>query len=91
MPIAPLLVAYLCCASLSLGGLAFLLYRYERHSPEPQNMARITVCVGMVALAFAVLVWMNPRVAPPVAVTAPLSTHAEAQPWLSPEQVHVQD
>jgi len=59
VPITPLLVAYLSFASLSLSGLAFLLYRYERHSPEQRGIAGITVCVGMVALALAVLIWMK--------------------------------
>ena len=65
MPIALLLVAYLCCASLSLGGLAFLLYRYDRYSPEQRGIAGVTLCVGAATLACASLVWMEIRLAAP--------------------------
>ena len=79
MPITSLLVAYLCLASLSLSGLALLLSRYERHSPEPQKMAGITGYVGVVALALAVLVWTNLRVA----------VQTEIQPGRSPAGVQI--
>lgn len=77
MLVAFLLAAYLCCASLSLGGLAFLLYRYDRHSPEQRRIAGVTLCVGAAALACASLVWMELRFAAKPAAQAPPQTYAE--------------
>ena len=56
-----LVVAYLWCASLSLGSLAFVLSRSEQRSAEHQSLAEVTLGAAVVALVCATLVWMEPR------------------------------
>ena len=74
----PLLAAYFSCAGLSLFVLAFLLYRQDPSSPELRFAAIVTAVLGAVALVFALLGWIEIRLAAKTAVQASVSTYAES-------------
>ena len=59
MLVPPLLVAYLVFASLSLLGLAFLLYIHDPHSSELRFSSVLMFLVGVVLLVFALPLWVD--------------------------------
>ena len=59
MPVMSLLAAYLLFASLSLHGLAFLLYLHDPPSPELRSAAVVIFLLGVVLLAVALLLWVG--------------------------------
>ena len=61
MRVLLLLVAYFLIAGLSLFVLAFLLYREEPDNPDLRFTAAVIGVLGVVSLAFALLLWMEIR------------------------------
>ena len=59
MPVMSLLAAYLLFASLSLHGLAFLLYLHDPPSPELRSAAVVIFLLGVVLLVVALLLWVG--------------------------------
>jgi hypothetical protein len=75
----PLLVASFLFVGLLLFGLAFLLSRQVPPSPELRFAAVVTGVMGVVSLAFAVLVWREI-----------LGARRPRPPQCSAREVHVQ-
>jgi hypothetical protein len=67
----PMLAAYFLCVALSLFVLAVLLSRQDPSSPELRFAAIVTAVLGVVSLAFALLGWIEIRLAAKTAAAAP--------------------
>jgi hypothetical protein len=74
----PLLAAYFLFTGLSLLVLAFLLYREALPIPELRFAAIVTAVLGVVAVAFALLLWIEICLAAKTPAQAPVSTYAES-------------
>ena len=77
MLVPPLLVASFLFVGLLLFGLAFLLSRPVPASPELRFAAVVTGVLGVVSLAFAVLLWSESRFNEDPG-QVPVSTYAES-------------
>ena len=54
-----LLATYFLLVGLSLHVLAFLLYRHDPHDPKLRFVTVVTVLLGVVSLAVALLLWVG--------------------------------
>ncbi len=87
----PLLATYFLLVGLSLHVLAFLLYRHDPHDPKLRFVTVVTVLLGVVSLAVALLLWVGDSPATKAAFTSCVRADTEAHRWTPAEELGERD